>query len=531
MEHGKFLIIERVIKLESPQTPLTKAARNARYKFLALKFILWSAIAIPITLYAWSKIPLNIMGDFAAPQNSTDFLCTSNTKINLDKSPELMSGELDLSESHCFSVYGEANSTLSINSDILAILEYPDSRIVKINGQYSELLTQSGEYKVILTSKQERNNYQIQIKVEGQPYAKLSENSNPKTQIKDSTRGFDLISNPGGSGTKKDEAPSSSIDSELRQVSYGRPQELSYNVLRQPPFYGESYLQNIVDDALRLVESKGLSTQTLSISLVDLSPSSCCNYGGYQDAISRFPASVAKLFWIVAYYAQEKSGIIRSEQVSSSDLYKMVGESDNEPASDVVDTITQTQSSGFLSDSELQSWLFKRQWINRFFANSGYQDINVSQKNFPIPKLGITEPQGADLQIRGEGGNSIRNHVTTYDVARLLFEIETGQAVSSEYSQRIKGFMKRNLDPGYWRNIEYNSVEGFLPEFLPSNAQVFSKVGWYSGSRQDAAIIYSPDGQTRYILVVFGEDENYAKDWKIFSEISKLVYDRMSTAY
>ena len=87
--------------------------------------------------------------------------------------------------------------------------------------------------------------------------------------------------------------------------------------------------------------------------------------------------------------------------------------------------------------------------------------------------------------------------------------------------------MERNLALNYWKKIQYNSVEGFFPEKLPLYAQVFSKVGWYSGSRQDAAIIYSPDRNSRYILVIFGNNKKYAEDKEIFPDISLLVYDKM----
>jgi hypothetical protein len=226
----------------------------------------------------------------------------------------------------------------------------------------------------------------------------------------------------------------------------------------------------------------------------------------------------------VAYYAKIKGGLIE-QTIPDSELYEMINDSDNEVASDVVDAVTNAKSQ---DEQNFSAWLERRDWLNRFFENAGYPDINISQKNFPIPKHNLMEPKGFDLEMRNGRTRTIRNYLRTHDVARLLYEIEMGLAVSPNYSQQIKRFMKQNLDPTYWRNIQYNSVEGFFPELLPQNSQVFSKVGWYSGSRQDAAIIYSPDVRTRYILVVFGEDADYAQDWRIFGDLSRFVYDRMT---
>ncbi|HLO47596.1 MAG TPA: serine hydrolase, partial [Kamptonema sp.] len=192
------------------------------------------------------------------------------------------------------------------------------------------------------------------------------------------------------------------------------------------------------------------------------------------------------------------------------------------------DTITATESGAELTKEELKTWIDKRSWVNRFFESAGYRDINVSQKNFPIPYLKLERPdQGRDLQIRGKDAVPIRNYLTTFDVARLLYEIDSGQAVSKEYSKKMKNLLRRELNPDVWKKKEYNSIAGFFAESLPQDSYVFSKVGWTFESRQDAAIIESPDGKVRYILVIFADNQGFADDWKIFPNISRMVYERM----
>lgn len=408
---------------------------------------------------------------------------------------------LKQAEFHCYIFHGEQNSRLYVKTDKKAIIKSPDQTQTTIFGDNEQNLTQTGEYTIILSAPNHSVEYTLFLSFVNSDTPTLSDSLESENEPISQT-------NISTSKLAKD--------------------KLLYNVQDGNIFYYDTQLQVIVDEAVQLVERRGLSSQTLSISLINLGSSPCCAYGSYQDKIPRFPASVVKLFWIVAYYAQVQAGILQENRVLPDNLYKMINKSDNEFASDVVDAITDTQSLGILQEVEFKDWLYKRHWINRFFESSGYESINLSQKNFPIPKLNLMNPQGVEKQIRiGSGEKEIRNQMRTYDVARLLYEIETGQAVSSEYSKTIKSLMRRNLDPNYWSNIEYNCVQGFFPELLPTNAEVFSKVGWYSGSRQDVAIIYSPDRKVKYILAIFGEDKNYADNWEIFPELSRLIYDRM----
>lgn len=138
-------------------------------------------------------------------------------------------------------------------------------------------------------------------------------------------------------------------------------------------------------------------------------------------------------------------------------------------------------------------------------------------------------PEGADLQIRYPDSNTnqlpLRNYLTTYETARLLYEIYTNQIF---YSEDIKKLLKRNLNPQAWQNVPYNAIEGFLGEGIPDkNAQFYSKMGWTFSNRNDAAIIISPDNKTRYILVIFGDDPSYYNDKEFFPKVSKIVYEEM----
>ena len=324
----------------------------------------------------------------------------------------------------------------------------------------------------------------------------------------------------------------------------------SYNVHEEPPFkpgeYNDLELVGIIEDTLKLIQDEGFPISPVSISLLDLSNDICCAYAGYQDKERRFPASIVKLFWITMLYGQYKSGLLEEgDLISSNDEVKAIHDSDNNAASRILDVITDTKSTMEKLDQDaLNNWFLKRMTVNEYFRSAGYQNVNLIQKTFPIPDLELPFPLGAGDQIRGiatdekdKGQSPVRNYLTTFSAARILYEIDNGLAISKNYSNRIKQLLLHDHSPEAWEDITYSSIEGYFGESLPETAHIYTKVGYTrDDGRQEAAIISSQDKRTRYILVVFANDrifsddrdpDLYARNSKIFPKISGLVYSRM----
>jgi len=303
----------------------------------------------------------------------------------------------------------------------------------------------------------------------------------------------------------------------------------AYNIKTPPNQIYSQELQAIVDETVNIATRKKLPTAPLSITLIDVSSSQIHTFAGYQNQTARFPASVVKLFWLVGFYAAIEKGIIQKDESSfTSDLDQMMRVSNNDAASRLLDTITDTESGQELKGEQLQTWLKKRQQINTFFQSAGYEGIKLTTKNYPIYYLRQEQPKGRDLQLRTESPKSIRNQVTTDQAARLLYEIYTRQAVSPIASRKMAYLLTRDLESKAWKNDPSNSIKGFLGESLPTNIYFGSKVGYTSGSRQEAAFIRSLDDRAIYVLVIFADDPAYAKDEKIFPQMSRYVFDRLS---
>ena len=192
------------------------------------------------------------------------------------------------------------------------------------------------------------------------------------------------------------------ISSSLPKVSNSKQKkqitsttELAYKHIPSK-FSNSQKLQEIVNAVIQEAKEKNLPTQQLSITLIDVNTGTIA---GYQQQNLRYPASVVKLFWMVALYNQIYAGLLQQDQGLFGDLEKMIKESDNDAGSRIINTITKTTSGSNLPQQEYQAWLKKRTLVNRFFRSANYEGIDISHKTFPVRSEGMSSPQGRDLQI------------------------------------------------------------------------------------------------------------------------------------
>lgn len=307
-----------------------------------------------------------------------------------------------------------------------------------------------------------------------------------------------------------------------------------YNVTTPPQLINDNpKLNGIVSSLVSYAKENKLPTDALSITLIDLNQGTIA---AHKQNTPRYPASVAKLFWMVAAQSklQQRQIPLTAANAVDRDLKIMMFKSDNDAASNVIDAITNTQSSEQkLDKTQFALWKQQRQSLNDFFQKAGYKDINISQKTFPLPLHNIKGPAGADEQIRGDDSNNPRrNKITTYQAARLVYEIVKGEAVAPEYQDAMLGLLRRDL--GYWQSQppnpeEFDPVRYLFGEKLPANqVQIYSKAGWTTNSRQEVAYIATNDGKPHYILAIFGDDRAYGDSQKAFPQMSRLVFDQMT---
>jgi beta-lactamase class A len=315
------------------------------------------------------------------------------------------------------------------------------------------------------------------------------------------------------------------------QVETGEP---TYKIVQETNLKPSAKLQKIIGEIRQLANNKNLSDKELSITLIDVNSG---EFAAYQEEKLRFPASVVKLFWLVALYGQINLDRVENPHSLAPTITKMIKDSDNEAGSQIVDLLTETKSAPQNQTRDYREWENNRQWLNRFFtkANLGYQNLNISQKTFPIPSENLPEPLGYDLKIRGNNPNKpIRNKISTQQAAQLMYEIATSKAINPNYSQELFDWLKWDLATEERKKIDpntgsFNPIRTFFGEALEDKNVIFaSKAGWTSKTRQEVAYVSVDRGKIKYILAIFAEDSAYAKDAKIFPLISRLVYQKLA---
>ncbi|MBD2243487.1 serine hydrolase [Nostoc sp. FACHB-888] len=243
----------------------------------------------------------------------------------------------------------------------------------------------------------------------------------------------------------------------------------------------------------------------------------------YRGVERIYPASIVKLFYLVAVNEWLEKGMTQNSKELERALRDMIVDSSNDATSLVVDILSGTTSGPELPTGPFETWKYQRNIVNRYYQSLGWEEmetINVCQKTWG------DGPYGRERAFVGELLEN-RNMLTTNAIARLLHSIVGGVAVSSARSQAMMALLKRSLND-LPTDTEENQVTGFLGSGLPENAQIWSKAGWTSQVRHDAAYIEIPE-QRPYLLVVFTEGKAQAKSQDILPFVSKLVAEAIAS--
>lgn len=229
-----------------------------------------------------------------------------------------------------------------------------------------------------------------------------------------------------------------------------------------------------------------------------------------------YPASIVKLFYLVAVWEWVQKGMIQTSLELERAVRDSIVDSSNDATSLVVDVLTGTTSGPELPPGPFETWKQQRNIVNRYFNSLNWpelENINVNQKTW------CDGPYGRERALLGELMEN-RNMLTTNAAARLLHSIIGGVAVSAKASQEMMGLMKRSLEPAELAADPENQVTGFLGGGLPIEAKLWSKAGLTSQVRHDAAYIEIPNLRP-YLLVVFTEGKENSKNEEILPFVSR----------
>jgi beta-lactamase class A len=279
----------------------------------------------------------------------------------------------------------------------------------------------------------------------------------------------------------------------------------------------QTLLNRAVGDMLNSYPPRGFKADDISATLIDLRDANNLRRADFRGDAQIYPASVVKMFYMAALERLLEDGKIKSTTELERGLKDMIVDSSNEATQYILDVLTGTSSGAEMPEKEFAEWSYRRNTVNRFYSSLGYDRINVNQKTH------CEDAYGREQQFRNYKGEN-RNMLTTNATARLLVEIALGRIVSPERTKRMMDLMKRN--PFIESKDADDQATGFTGKALidkkMTDARIWSKAGWTSKSRHDAAYIETPDG-LKFVLVIF--TENHASEREPIPIIAGKIID------
>lgn len=287
-----------------------------------------------------------------------------------------------------------------------------------------------------------------------------------------------------------------------------------------PVFLPSPRLQTFVDRAVQQALAQfaplHLQAEQLAVTLIDLRDQNRPARASYRGTERIYPASVVKSFYLMAAHRWLEDGKLADTEELRRALRDMIVDSFNEPTGYVLDLLTGTTSGPELAPAEFAAWFEKRNAVNRYFASLGYEHINLNRKTW------CEGPYGREKQLANQPPPDHRNWLTTDATARLFTEIVTGRAVTLERSrQMLELHARQPFDPeGNGQSREYTGA------ILQPGAKLWSKAGWMSEVRHDAAYVELPTGK-KFILVTF--TVGHSKDKEIIPAVAKTVIEGLTS--
>jgi len=236
----------------------------------------------------------------------------------------------------------------------------------------------------------------------------------------------------------------------------------------------------------------------------------------WAEQRSIYPASVVKLFYAVAVEAWLQRDLLPEGEELRRAMRDMIADSGNDATGLLVDLLTGTTSGPTLEGEAWMLWKRQRRLVNDWLQTLGWTElaaVNCCQKTWGEGPYGRERDfYGADLDNR--------NALTTAATARLLEAVMTDAVLSPPACKRLRDLLERSLDPQQRAADPENQVDGFVGAGVPEGSRLWSKAGWMSQARHDAAWWHQPQGHPM-LLVAFSEGPACAGDETLLPELAR----------
>ena len=257
-----------------------------------------------------------------------------------------------------------------------------------------------------------------------------------------------------------------------------------------------------------------LKPEQLAVTVIDLRNPARPVAASYRGEEKFYPASVIKLFFLAYTHRLMEDGRLADTPELRRGLHDMIVYSYNEATSYIVDAVTGTSSGPELPPDELAAWSAKRSVVTDYFRALGYQSVHARRKPWG------EGPYGRELQDM-TAHLPARNALSTNDTARLLEEIALGRCVTPERSAQMLELMARDPSKATPGDPDDQNT-GFTGQAITPGMKLWSKAGWVSWARHDAALIQLPDGG-RIIIVTFTDGKEHSANRAIIASVARRI--------
>jgi beta-lactamase class A len=286
---------------------------------------------------------------------------------------------------------------------------------------------------------------------------------------------------------------------------------------RSSPLYSPVY--SAVAETLAEFRAPELKPDQLAVTVMDLRGATPV-MEHYRGSERFYPASVIKLFYLAATHRWLEDGRIADTPELRRAMQDMIVDSSNDATNYIVDVLTGTTGGPELPEAELNVWNEKRGVVTRYFESLGYKNVNANRKTWGDGPFG-REKQ--DMTAHPPA----RNYLSTNDTALLLAEIAFGKCVTPARSKEMLALLARDPFTPKPEDPD-NQATAFSGSALTPGMKLWSKAGWVSWARHDAALIELPGGG-RVIIVTFTDGREHAQNRAIIAAVARRVLANLPT--
>lgn len=266
------------------------------------------------------------------------------------------------------------------------------------------------------------------------------------------------------------------VQAAAEQTSDAEPQagaQESLNTLPELQTQVENYLQQYQGNWAVYV--KNLSTQEAM---------------AYNGDLVLKSASLMKLFIMASVYDQINQGTLEQTEEINTLLHNMITVSDNASSNTLTAILGGDRENGFESGVQV---------VNNYLAVNGYSNTSFAH----------------DFQDNFTGVREVENLTTAVDCGKFMEAVYNGTVVSGTASQEMLQLLRSQ------------TRSGKIPAGLPAGAGWGNKTGEVTGTENDAAIIFPPNGPD-YVLVVLSQDVDNATAQSVIPQLSSMVYNYLT---